>query len=54
MEQPDMVDILIKVGIIVCFVIFAICLWVIRKERDKKRKTQEQQSAPPRRPNVQN
>jgi len=35
----DAVDILVKVAIFACLVVFVICMWLIRKERDKRKKT---------------
>jgi len=37
-ENTDVVDVLIKVGIFICFVVFGICLWLIRRQRDKEKK----------------
>jgi len=45
-EHIDAIDLLIKVGIFVCFVAFAICIWFLRRER-AKRKTAESQKATP-------
>jgi len=38
-EHMDAVDILIKVTIFACFIAFAICVWLIRKERDKRKRS---------------
>jgi len=37
-EHMDAVDVLIKIGIFVCFVAFGICMWLIRRERDKRKR----------------
>jgi hypothetical protein len=36
-EHMDAIDILIRFAIFACFVVFAICMWLIRKQRDKRR-----------------
>jgi hypothetical protein len=44
----DAVDVLIKIGIFASFVAFGICVWLIRRERDKRKRTGNQNTAPPR------
>jgi hypothetical protein len=46
-EHIDAVDVLIKVGIFVCFVAFGICMWLIRRERDKRKRAGSQNVTPP-------
>jgi hypothetical protein len=36
-EHMDAVDLLLKVAIFVCFVVFAIGVWFIRRERDRRK-----------------
>jgi hypothetical protein len=36
-EHMDTVDILIKTAMFACFVAFAVCIWLIRKQRDKRK-----------------
>ncbi|SPE54658.1 hypothetical protein SBV1_1910003 [Verrucomicrobia bacterium] len=36
-ETTDAVDLLLKVAIFLCFIVFGICLWLIRRERDKRK-----------------
>ena len=36
-QHPDAVDILIKIAIFVCFIVFAFGVWLIRKERDNRK-----------------
>jgi hypothetical protein len=35
--QPDSIDILIKVGTFVVFIVFGICMWVVKREMNKKK-----------------
>lgn len=49
-ESPDAVDLLLKVGIFFCFVVFAICLWVIRRQRDKEKRAGSEELKPPKLP----
>jgi len=51
-EHMDGVDILIKVAVFACFVAFAICMWLIRKERDKRKNVRGQNATPPILPNA--
>lgn len=46
-QNLDAVDVLISVGILVCFVAFGICMWLIRRERDKRKKAESQSVKPP-------
>jgi len=46
-EHIDAVDIVIKVAIFVCFLAFAICMWLIRKEREKRKGAGGQNATPP-------
>jgi hypothetical protein len=46
-NEIDAVDVLIKIGIFACFVVFAICMWVLRRERDKRKKSGDQNATPP-------
>jgi hypothetical protein len=36
-EHMDAVDLLLKIAIFVCFVVFAIGMWFIRRERDRRK-----------------
>jgi len=36
-QRMDMIDVLIKLGIFACFVIFGVAMWILKKERDKER-----------------
>jgi hypothetical protein len=46
-ESIDAVDVLLKVGTFVCFVVFGICMWFIRRSRDKQKSTGDQSAKPP-------
>jgi hypothetical protein len=46
-EHMDAVDLLLKIGLFGCFVVFAICMWFIRRERDKRKATRNQDAIPP-------
>jgi hypothetical protein len=46
-ESFDAVDLLLKVGIFFCFVVFAVCLWVIRRQRDKEKRLSGDGPEPP-------
>lgn len=50
-EHMDAVDLLIKVAIFGCFVVFGVCMWLIRRERDKRKRSRGNSVAPPRIPN---
>jgi hypothetical protein len=43
----DTTDLLLKLAMFGCFVVFAVAMWFIRKERDKQ-KNAKGQEAPPR------
>jgi len=45
-DHEDATDFLIKIAIFVGFVVFAICMWLIKRERDR-RKSAGQTVAPP-------
>jgi len=36
-QQPDSIDLLIKIGIFVSFVVFGICMWFLKREMNKKK-----------------
>jgi hypothetical protein len=36
-EHMDAVDLLLKLATFVCFVVFAIGMWLIRRERDRRK-----------------
>jgi hypothetical protein len=40
-EQFDLVDFLLALGAFAAFVIFGICMWVIRREMNKKNPIKE-------------
>lgn len=44
----DAIDILLTLGIFACFVIFAVCLWLIRRQVQKPKS--EQDTTPPKVP----
>jgi len=46
-EHMNAVDLLIKIAIFACFIVFAMCMWFIRRERDKRKKTVDQNVTPP-------
>jgi len=46
-EQMDGIDFLIKVAMGGCFIAYAICIWLIKRERDKRKRTGEQNPPPP-------
>ena len=48
-EHLDAIDVLLKIGIFLCFVIFAVALWFIKKVRDEKAE-KDQNAAPPKIP----
>lgn len=37
-EQTDIIDTLIKLGIFATFIVFGIAVWLLKKEKDKKKK----------------
>jgi len=45
-----MIDILIQFGIGACFAIFAICLWLLKREKQKQKRTKSQNVVPPKLP----
>jgi hypothetical protein len=45
-EHMDAVDLLIKIAIFGCFVVFGVCMWLIRRERDKRKKSRGESAAP--------
>jgi hypothetical protein len=45
-----MIDLLIKLGIGASFIVFAICLWLLKREKQKRKKTRGQDFAPPKLP----
>jgi hypothetical protein len=49
-SEIDSLDVLIKIGILVCFVAFAICMWLLKRERDKQKKAGDQNARPPEKP----
>jgi hypothetical protein len=46
-ETLDAVDVLLKVGVFVCFVVFGLCLWCIRRARDKRKSAANEKALPP-------
>jgi hypothetical protein len=36
-QQPDVIDLILKLAIFVSFVVFGICMWVLRREMNKKK-----------------
>jgi hypothetical protein len=36
-EHLDTTDLLIKAAIIACFIVFGICMWLVKRERDKRK-----------------
>jgi hypothetical protein len=45
-----MIDFLMQLAIAVCFVAFAICLWVLKREKQKQKGTKGRDSVPPKLP----
>jgi hypothetical protein len=43
-EKPDFIDILIKLGGFLTFVVFAVALWFIRKDIQKQKKEKANKS----------
>jgi hypothetical protein len=50
-DRMDAVDLLLKIGMFVCFVVFGLCMWFIKRERDKRKASGGQNAAPPKTPN---
>jgi len=50
--QTDVVDLLLKAAIFVCFIAFAVAMWFIRVERDRRKKEKDQTPNPPQDPKV--
>jgi hypothetical protein len=46
-NRMDGVDLLIKIGIFVCFIAFGVCMWFIRRERDKRKRAESKNVTPP-------
>jgi hypothetical protein len=46
-EHVDAIDVVIKIAIFACFIVFGICMWLIRRERDKGQRTPDQNGKPP-------
>jgi len=46
-QNLDAVDVLLTVGMFASFVAFGICMWLIRRERDKRKKAENQNAKPP-------
>jgi hypothetical protein len=41
-EQPyDLVDLLCALGIFASFVVFGVCMWIIKREMNKKKNNQK-------------
>jgi hypothetical protein len=36
-QQPDFIETAIKIGIFATFVVFGICLWLLKREMNKKK-----------------
>jgi hypothetical protein len=36
-QKPDLIDIVIKIGIFASFVVFGICIWLLKREMIKKK-----------------
>ncbi len=47
-EGTDTVDLLIKIAIFGCFVAFAICMWFIKRDRERRKAADDQNLKPPR------
>ncbi len=45
-----MIDVLIQIGIFATFIIFGVCIWLIKKEKNKGKKAKEKQPIPPTNP----
>ena len=37
-NEVDAIDVLIKIGIFACFAVFAVCLWLLKREKAKRKK----------------
>ncbi|MHC4148220.1 MAG: hypothetical protein ACYSR5_01925 [Planctomycetota bacterium] len=46
-QRMDIIDILIKLGIFASFVIFGVAVWILKKERDKKRSENQDRTETP-------
>lgn len=42
-----MTDLFLQLGIFLTFIVFAVCMWLIRKERDKKKPAGKPDAIPP-------
>jgi hypothetical protein len=49
-DHPDLVDLLIKAAIFVSFAVFAVAVWFIRVEREKRKDAERGTSKPPQKP----
>jgi hypothetical protein len=43
----DAIDLLLSLAIFGCFVIFGVCIWLIRRQRDKQKKGRWESATPP-------
>lgn len=46
-SEMDALDVLIKIGILVCIAAFAICMWLLKRERNKRKQSDNQTAGPP-------
>jgi hypothetical protein len=49
-EHMDAVDLLLKLAVFACFVLFGVCLWLFKQERDKRKSKEDRSVKPPRLP----
>jgi hypothetical protein len=46
-EPMDAVDLWLKLAVFVCFVVFGICVWFIKRQRDKEKSGGDDGATPP-------
>ena len=47
-----MIDFLIALGMVASFMVFAVCLWLIRTERNRQKMAKKHDALPPENPDV--
>lgn len=46
-EHMDVVDLPMEIAIFLCFIVFGVCLWFIRRERDRRKASGDQNATSP-------
>ena len=49
-QHMDATDVLVKVALFGCFIVFAICMWLIRQGRDRRKNAGGREGTPPKLP----